>query len=323
VSGAERLATLLDAAKRGDRVALARLLSVVENDELGARALAATTWSAPRAFTIGLTGAPGVGKSTLTDRLIAESLERFVPDGTTAVLGQVGVVCVDPTSPFSGGAILGDRIRMQDHALDGRVFIRSLASRGDLGGLSIAVPDAVAVLAAAGFELVLIETVGVGQVELDVASTADATVVVVTPGWGDATQAAKAGLLEIADVLVVNKADRPGAAEAVRDLNQMLDLGAPSRDGWRPPVVTTVASDGTGVGALFDALDAFRAHLSGDGGTARRHDQAAAMLRRLAGARFARRVDELASSAEFGRAVDAVAARTTDPYAAVEALLRS
>jgi LAO/AO transport system kinase len=321
VSAPGSLATLLDAAKRGDRVALAKLLSAVENDEHGARELAAMTWSGPRAFTIGLTGAPGVGKSTLTDRLITETLARFVPDGATAAVAQVGVVCVDPTSPFSGGAILGDRIRMQDHALDDRVFIRSLASRGQLGGLSIAVPDAVAVLAAAGFALVLIETVGVGQVELDVASTADATVVVVTPGWGDATQAAKAGLLEIADVLVVNKADRPGTAEAVRDLRQMLDLGEPSRDGWRPPVLTTVATDGTGIGELFDALDALRAHLRGAGGEVRRRQQAAAIVRRLAAARVERRVDELARTDAFRAAVDAVAAGTMDPYAAAESLI--
>lgn len=307
----------------GDRVALARLLSVVENDEAGARELAATTWSPRRAFTVGITGAPGVGKSTLTNRLLAESLARFVPDGATAPRGQVGVVCVDPSSPFSGGAILGDRIRMQDHVLDDRVFIRSLASRGHLGGLSVAVPDAVAVLSAVGFALVLIETVGVGQIELEVASTADATVVVVTPGWGDATQVAKAGLLEIADVLVVNKADRPGATEAVRDLTQMLDLGEPRAGGWRPPVLTTAASEGIGVDALFDALDAFRTHLAGEAGTVRRRAQAAAILRRLAGARAASRVDELARSSAFGDAVDAVAAGSTDPYAAAEALFSS
>lgn len=323
MSGATRLSTLLDAARSGDRVALARLLSVVENDESGARELAATTWSTPRAFTVGITGAPGVGKSTLTGRLLAASLVRFVPDGDAATIGQVGVVCVDPSSPFSGGAILGDRIRMQDHALDDRVFIRSLASRGHLGGLSVAVPDAVAVLSAVGFRLVLIETVGVGQIELEVASTADATVVVVTPGWGDATQVAKAGLLEIADVLVVNKADRPGATEAVRDLTQMLDLGEPRGVRWRPPVLTTVASEGTGVDALFDALESFRAHLAGEFGTVRRRAQAAAILRRLAAARVEGRLDELARTTGFADAVDAVAAGSTDPYTAAEALFFS
>lgn len=171
----------LRAARDGDRVALAKLLSAAERQDAATRELARLTWRSPRAFSIGITGAPGVGKSTLTDRLITASLDG---DADGDAPRQLGVLCIDPTSPFSGGAILGDRIRMQDHALDGRVFIRSLATRGHHGGLSVAVPDAVAVLAATGFPLVVIETVGVGQVELEIAATADATVVVVTPGWG-------------------------------------------------------------------------------------------------------------------------------------------
>jgi LAO/AO transport system kinase len=210
---------------------------------------------------------------------------------------------------------------MQDHALDERVFIRSLASRGHHGGLSVAVPDAVAVLATVGFPLVLIETVGVGQVELEVASTADATVVVVTPGWGDATQAAKAGILEIADVLVVNKADRPGATEAVRDLRQMLELGEPARDGWTPPVLTTVASDATGVAELYDALMDLRAHLEGAAGAARRRAQAAAILRRLAVASVSHQLDEMAGTGAFDEAADSVARGEVDPYKAIESLL--
>lgn len=311
----------LEAARGGDRVALARLLSLAEAQGDEARALARSTWRTAPGFSIGVTGAPGVGKSTLVDRLLEHCLERGAPAGSAA--GEVGVLCVDPSSPFSGGAILGDRVRMQRHALDRRVFIRSFASRGALGGLSVAVPDAVALLGAVGFALVVIETVGVGQVELEVASTADATVVVVSPGWGDALQAAKAGLLEVADVFVVNKADRPGADEAVRDLAQMLDLGAPRSDGWRPPVVTTSASEGTGVGELAEALERFRAHLGGPAGERRRLIQAHATLRRLARASLEGRLDELSASPRFEEAAAALAARTTDPYDAVEALLRT
>ena len=321
MTGSAPPAELLDAARGGSRVALARLISVVENDPGRARELAATTWTGRHAFSIGITGAPGSGKSTLTDRMIATALERFVPDGADVPVAQVGVLCVDPTSPFSGGAILGDRVRMQDHALDDRVFIRSLATRDHHGGLSVAAPDALAALGAAGFELVLVETVGVGQVELEVATTAEMTAVVVTPGWGDAMQAAKAGLLEIADLFVVNKADRPGAAEARRDLSQMLDMGTGRDDEWRPPIVETVATDGTGLEELFDAIDGFRAHLSGQPGERRRVARTSAMLLRLAAARAVSQVEGLAGSARFDAAVDAVARGDVDPYAAVDSLL--
>jgi LAO/AO transport system kinase len=315
------LIELLDAAHRGDRVALARLLTIVENDAVGARALAAVTWTSRRAFSIGVTGAPGAGKSTLTDRMIATSLRRFAASGATAPVSEVGVLCVDPTSPFSGGAILGDRVRMQDHALDQRVFIRSLATRGHHGGLSVAVPDALALLGAVGFELALIETVGVGQVELEVAATADVTVVVVTPGWGDSMQTAKAGLLEVADIFVVNKSDRPGAAEAKRDLDQMLELGTGRDDGWRPPIVMTIATEDQGTDELFDALDALRARLVGDVGIARRRARVASLLRRLAAASIAGTVDGLAATGPFAAAVEAVVTGELDPYAAVNDLL--
>ena len=317
------LGELLDAARDADRVALARLLTVVENDGARARELAARTWTSHRAFTVGITGAPGSGKSTLTDKMITTALERFVADDDVAPVAQVGVLCVDPTSPFTGGAILGDRVRMQDHALDERVFIRSLATRGHHGGLSVAVPDALAALGAAGFDLVLVETVGVGQVELEVAATAEMTIVVVTPGWGDSMQAAKAGLLEIADLFVVNKADRPGAAEARRDLAQMLDLGVGRGGRWRPPIVDTVATDGTGVGELFDGIGAFREHLRGPDGEARRRDRATALVRRLTAQRLSRSIDELAATGPFSDAVDAVARGSIDPYAAVDSLLAS
>ncbi|HEY2428570.1 MAG TPA: methylmalonyl Co-A mutase-associated GTPase MeaB, partial [Acidimicrobiales bacterium] len=196
---------LVAAAIEGDRGSLARLISLVERGGPQARAVGRLTYpKGGRAYSVGITGAPGSGKSTLTDRLIAEARGQG---------GQVGVLAVDPSSPFSGGAILGDRVRMQDHAVDPGVFIRSMATRGHMGGLALAVPEAIRVLDAAGLPMVLVETVGVGQVELDVAGATDTTVVVVNPGWGDAVQANKAGLLEIADVLVINKADRPGARE--------------------------------------------------------------------------------------------------------------
>ncbi len=319
MSGPGSLDERLEAARAGERVALARLLSVTEAADGEARALARSTWLCPPPFSVGVTGAPGVGKSTLVDRLI-EALLAAEP-GEGAAAGGIGVLCVDPSSPFSGGAILGDRLRMQRHALDPRVFIRSFATRGALGGLAVAVPDAIALLGAVGVPLVVVETVGVGQVELEVAATADATVVVVSPGWGDALQAAKAGLLEVADVFVVNKADRPGADEAIRDLNQMLDLGATRLEGWRPPIVATTASEGEGLAELVGAIGALRAHLAGPAGAERRRAQATAVLRRLARARADVDLERLASSGAFAAAALAVAERTQDPYDAVEALL--
>ncbi|MHB8263573.1 MAG: methylmalonyl Co-A mutase-associated GTPase MeaB [Acidimicrobiales bacterium] len=208
---------MLPKALAGDRLSLARMLSMVERGGESASEVARVSYrSSLRAQTVGVTGAPGAGKSTLVEKLIAVA--------RASGKAQVAVVAVDPTSPFSGGAILGDRIRMQSHASDNGVFIRSMASRGHLGGLSIAVPESMRLLEAAGMDPVIIETVGVGQVEIEVASATDTTVVVLNPGWGDSIQANKAGILEIADILVVNKADRQGAREAVRDLEQMLDM---------------------------------------------------------------------------------------------------
>ena len=251
----------------GDRVALPRLLSLVERGGDGARAVAGIAYRSPRqAYTVGITGAPGAGKSTLTDQLINRARSRGL-DGSD----QVAVLAIDPSSPFSGGAILGDRVRMQNHALDDKVFIRSMATRGHLGGLAVAVPDAVRVLSAVGVPVVLLETVGVGQQEVAVAAATDTTIVVVNPGWGDAIQANKAGLLEIADLFVINKADRPGARETRRDLELMLDLT--QLGDWRPPIVDTVASSGDGVDDLWTAITDHRAHLlavgrrsSGSGG---------------------------------------------------------
>jgi len=253
---------LVRGAIAGDRRSLARLLTVVESGDARFRSVSAAIFAAGRgAHTVGLTGAPGAGKSSLTDALVTEIRGRGE---------RVAVVAVDPSSPISGGAILGDRVRLREaHAMDDDVYMRSLASRGQLGGLSLAVPPVIRALDAAGWPVVLIETVGVGQSEISIAESADTTVVVVNPGWGDEVQANKAGLLEIADVLVVNKADRPGAAATVRDLERMLHLGA-AKD-WLPPVLMTVATDGSGLEALWDAVLRHRHHLARSGeGAARR-----------------------------------------------------
>ena len=253
----------------------------------------------------------------MTDRLITEVRGGW-PEA--AAIPQVAVLAVDPTSPFSGGAILGDRVRMGQHTLDPTVFIRSMATRGHLGGLSLAVPDAIRLLGAAGLGVVIVETVGVGQMEVDIASAADTTVVVVTPGWGDAMQASKAGLLEVADVFVINKADRPGVREARRDLEQMLDLARPGA--WRPEIVETTATGGEGVAELWRAVARHRDHLVGSGQLAvRRSDRVAQELRRVLLARTEVKVDELVAGEEFTSAVKALAAGELDPYQAAESLL--
>jgi LAO/AO transport system kinase len=263
---------------------------------------------------IGLTGSPGVGKSTSTSALVT-AFRR---------LGRrVGVLAVDPTSPFSGGALLGDRVRMQDHAADDGVYIRSMATRGHLGGLSQAAPQALRVLAAAGCDVVLVETVGVGQAEVEVASLADTTVVLVAPGMGDAIQAAKAGILEIADVFVVNKADRDGADQAVHDLRHMLSLGERRQPGdWRPPVVKTVASRAAGLDELVTALDKHASWLDSTGaGEGRRTARASAEVEAITVATLRGRMGDIHGAA----ALPALAARVVkgqlDPYAAAEELL--
>jgi LAO/AO transport system kinase len=310
-------AALLERARADDRVALARLLSYVERGGEAAMDVAALAYRAEAPFSVGLTGAPGAGKSTLTDRLITEVRGGW-PEAEA--IPQVAVLAVDPTSPFSGGAILGDRVRMGQHALDPTVFIRSMATRGHLGGLSLAVPDAIRLLGAAGLGVVIVETVGVGQMEVDIASAADTTVVVVTPGWGDSMQASKAGLLEVADVFVINKADRPGVREARRDLEQMLDLARPGA--WRPEIVETTATGGEGIAELWRAVARHRDHLLHSGQLAvRRSDRVAQELRRVLLARTEVKVDELVAGEEFTTAVKALAAGELDPYQAAESLL--
>ncbi|HZA76804.1 MAG TPA: methylmalonyl Co-A mutase-associated GTPase MeaB [Acidimicrobiales bacterium] len=303
---------LLAAARGGDRGALARLLSVIERGGDGARdAGRATHGLGIEATTVGITGAPGAGKSTLTNALV--DVVRRGGD-------RVAVLAIDPSSPFSGGAILGDRVRMGEHALDDGVFIRSMATRGHLGGLAVAAPEAVRVLTAAGYPWVILETVGVGQVEIDVVGQADTTVVVVTPGWGDAVQANKAGLMEIADVFVVNKADRPGAEETARDLERMLDMSG--RRGWRPPVLRTTATTGGGVGEVWQAVVDHRAHLVATGGLdERRRQRAAEEVTRLVAARLLDRARTVTAGPRAAELAEAVARGDVDPWTAADELL--
>jgi LAO/AO transport system kinase len=293
------------------KVALARLISLVERGGQEARTIGSLAWPlAGNAYSIGVTGAPGAGKSTLNDSLIVQA----------RAAGPVAVVAIDPTSPFTGGAILGDRIRMSDHYEDQGVFIRSMATRGHMGGLAFAVPETVRLLDAVGFPTVLIETVGVGQIEVEVAGAADTTVVVVNPGWGDSVQANKAGLMEVADVFVVNKADRPGARETVRDLETMLDLSPdPS---WRPPVVTTVATTGEGAAELYEAVCKHRAYLEETGQlAARRSRRLADELEKVVRRRLEALVDARWTEPEVVSVRDRCEARELDPYAAAEEIV--
>jgi LAO/AO transport system kinase len=305
-------AALLDAAGHRDRGALARLVSMVERGGEEAREVARVAFPrAGSAHSVGITGAPGAGKSTLTSGLCAVLRGR----GT-----DVAVLAIDPSSPFSGGAILGDRVRMADHSLDDGVYIRSMATRGHLGGLALATPEAVRVLDAAGFRWVLVETVGVGQVEVEVAGAADTTVVVVNPGWGDAVQANKAGLMEIADVFVINKADRPGAADTRRDLESMLALDA--RRSHRPVVVEAVATTGRGVEDVWAAVEAHRDHLESTGElAARRAARADDELREVVVARLRERAERLCAGPVWERARAEVASRSVDPWTASESVL--
>jgi LAO/AO transport system kinase len=304
----------IERALAGDARALARLVSLAETGAPELRpvmkALAPLTG---RARVIGLTGAPGVGKSTVTAALVKAYRERDL---------RVGVLAVDPTSPFSGGALLGDRVRMQDHATDPGVFIRSMASRGHLGGLSAATPQALRVLDAAGFGAVLVETVGVGQAEVEIASLADSTLVLVAPGMGDAIQAAKAGILEVGDIFVVNKCDHPGAQETVRDLRTMIAMAQRGEGDWKPPIVTTTATAGEGVTDLAAAIDAHWSWLDSSGEQGRRRRARAreevaaiaiaALRQRMGGLPGGSRLDDLAAR---------VAAGELDPYSAADELV--
>jgi len=299
-------------ARAGDRAALARLLSIIERGGPDARTIGRLAYpNGGSAYTIGMTGAPGAGKSTLASALIAYLRGQEI---------EVSVLAVDPSSPFTGGAILGDRVRMQDHATDPGVFIRSMATRGHLGGLALATPEAIRLLDAVGREWVMVETVGVGQVEVEIAGKADTTVVVVNPGWGDAVQANKAGLMEIADVFVINKADRKGVDETRRDLELMLDLG--DLGDWRPPIVATVASTGEGVEALWQAVLDHRAYAEQSGLLHRRREQRLRLeLREIVLQRLDQRARELCTGEVWEQLTVEVLERRIDPWSAADMML--
>lgn len=305
---------LFDAAAAGDRTALARLLSLIERGDDEARVVGRLAYPhSGEGYTVGLTGAPGAGKSTLTSSLIGHLRAKEL---------EVAVLAIDPSSPFSGGAILGDRVRMQDHATDPGVFIRSMATRGHLGGLTLATPEAVRLLDAVGRKWILVETVGVGQVEVEVAGKADTTVVVVNPGWGDSIQANKAGLMEIADVFVINKADRKGVEETSRDLMQMLDLSDLPHDSWRPPIVPTVGSTGEGVPELWDAVLAHRAYAESSGLLhERRTFRLREELREIIAQRLGQRARQICSGERWDELTEAVVGRITDPWTAADEML--
>jgi LAO/AO transport system kinase len=305
---------LFQAAIDGDRSALARLLSLIERGDDDSRVIGRLAYPlSGSGYTVGLTGAPGAGKSTLTSSLIGHLRKQDL---------EIAVLAIDPSSPFTGGAILGDRVRMQDHATDPGVFIRSMATRGHLGGLSLATPEAVRLLDAIGRKWILVETVGVGQVEVEVAGKADTTVVVVNPGWGDSVQANKAGLMEIADVFVINKADRKGVEETSRDLMQMLDLSDLPHDTWRPPIVPTIGSTGEGVPALWDAVLAHREYAETSGQLReRRTFRLREELREIVAMRLGRRARQICSGDRWDELTDAVVEQSTDPWTAADEML--
>ena len=313
------VAELVERAREGQPRAVARLISYVEDaSPLMRDVTAALAPYAGRAHVVGLTGSPGVGKSTTTSALVTAYRARGL---------RVGVLAVDPSSPFSGGALLGDRVRMQDHATDPGVFIRSMASRGHLGGLAWATPQAIRVLDAAGCDVVLVETVGVGQSEVEVAGAADTTVVLLAPGMGDGVQAAKAGILEIGDLFVVNKADRDGAESTMRELRHMITLGSGPRAGsaddpWKPPVLRTVASRQEGIEDVVAALDEHRAWLERTGAlTQRRRARAEGEIEAIAFGMLRSRIGDLRGDARLESLAARVVDGDTDPYAAADAIV--
>ncbi|WKX72656.1 methylmalonyl Co-A mutase-associated GTPase MeaB [Streptomyces sp. XD-27] len=306
---------LVEQARQGRPRAVARLISLVEGASPQLReVMAALAPLTGNAYVVGLTGSPGVGKSTSTSALVT----AYRKAGK-----RVGVLAVDPSSPFSGGALLGDRVRMSDHASDPGVYIRSMATRGHLGGLAWAAPQAIRVLDAAGCDVILVETVGVGQSEVEIAAQADTSVVLLAPGMGDGIQAAKAGILEIGDVYVVNKADRDGADATVRELNHMLGLGEARAPGdWRPPIVKTVAARAEGVDELVEALEKHRAWMEERGVLAeRRHRRAAVEVETIAVTTLRERIGDLHGDRRLDALADRITGGELDPYAAADELV--
>ena len=306
---------LFDLACNGDRAALARVLSLLERGDESAREVGRLAYQrGGQGYTVGITGAPGAGKSTLTSAIIKHLRAKEL---------EVAVLAIDPSSPFTGGAILGDRVRMQDHATDPGVFIRSMATRGHLGGLSLSTPEAIRMLDAVGRGWILVETVGVGQVEVEIAGKADTTVVVLNPGWGDSVQANKAGLMEIADIFVINKADRKGLEETRRDVELMLELTDLPHDAWRPPIIATIGNTGEGVPELWEAVELHRATIESNGELVRRR---AFRLREELREIVARRLEQRARQICTGERWDALQAgvldRSIDPWSAADEMLK-
>jgi LAO/AO transport system kinase len=312
--------TLADRVLAGEPRAIARAISLIEDEESGSPDLVRAIFGRTgRAYLIGVTGPPGAGKSTLVDRLVTH-LRTQRPQG--AFPPSVGVIAVDPTSPFTGGAVLGDRLRMQTHSADEGVFIRSMATRGHLGGLTRATGDAALVLDAAGKDVIIIETVGVGQDEVDIIRTADVSIVTLVPGTGDEVQALKAGIMEIADIFVVNKADRDGADRLISAVEANLALHVYGSGEWRPPILPTVATTGRGIPELVEAIAQFRAH-SGGAQAARRKARSEYRLRELVAHRFMDHLERnVLVPGELGALVDRIATRELDPYSAANDLLK-
>ena len=306
---------LFDAACAGDRAALARVLSLLERGDAVAREVGRLAYKkSGSAYTVGITGAPGAGKSTLTSSLIKHLRQQQL---------EIAVLAIDPSSPFTGGAILGDRVRMQDHATDPGVFIRSMATRGHLGGLSLSTPEAIRMLDAVGRAWILVETVGVGQVEVEIAGKADTTVVVLNPGWGDSVQANKAGLMEIADIFVINKADRKGVEETRRDIEQMLELSDLPHEAWRPPIIATIGNTGEGVPALWDAVLEHRQAIETTGELKSRRDfRLREELREIVARRLEQRAREICTGEVWDGLQTQVLDKTLDPWSAADEMLR-
>jgi LAO/AO transport system kinase len=318
-------ASLAERLLAGDPRAIARAISLIEDEDPSAADLVGAIFSRTgRAYLIGVTGPPGAGKSTLVDRLITQLKKPGSTQRSQGVFSSssIGVIAVDPTSPFTGGAVLGDRLRMQAHSSDAGVFIRSMATRGHLGGLARATGDAALVLDAAGKEIVIIETVGVGQDEVDIIRTADVSIVTLVPGTGDDVQALKAGIMEIADIFVVNKADREGAERLVSSVESNLALHHYADGEWRPPIVKTVATTGQGIPELVEAIGQFRAHSLGTQ-AARRRTRSEYRLRELVSQRFMDHLErQVLAKGELAAVVDRIAAREVDPYSAANDLLK-